>query len=155
MIMKLLKQCHEGWDAVVTLDVQHQFGGALDEAIVLGECFPIEITVSKAGRSVWHCSDYVMIPNVDQLPIYQTDLVPLTHAFLAKTKHPGSVISSDLSKTNLSVPVRYMSHSSANGLVGVEHIKRDFNKFFPGFGHSGLKSTRDVYKPLMFKCSRA
>ncbi|KAI8812902.1 hypothetical protein BJ742DRAFT_792207 [Cladochytrium replicatum] len=192
-ILSLLKKCHEGWDGILTRDVQHQFGGSLDQDIVGESCFPIEITVTQAGRSMGHCSDYVQyvyfagarlspyikrefwadrcpnsihvwgehpvqdffddktirnlwMPNVEQVPKYQTNLVPQTHAFLAKSKHSVRVISAYLDKTNLSVPVRYMSHSSADGLAGVEHIKRDFNKFFHGFGHSGLKSTRDVVR---------
>ncbi|KAI8806693.1 hypothetical protein BJ742DRAFT_815897 [Cladochytrium replicatum] len=92
---------------------------------------------AKGIRNLW-------MPNVEQVPIVEADLFPLTDGFIAKTRHAQHVITEYLAKFNISVPVRYMSHSSPDGLIGVEHIKRDFNKFFHGFGHSGLKGTREL-----------
>ncbi|KAI8812900.1 hypothetical protein BJ742DRAFT_866235 [Cladochytrium replicatum] len=102
-----------------------------------GEYPDREFFKTRGIRNLW-------MPNVEQVPIDQADLFPLTDAFIAKTRHAQRVITEYLEKFNISVPVRYMSHSSPDGLIGAEHVKRDFNKFFHGFGHSGLKGTSEL-----------
>lgn len=196
-LLKLLSLCHNGDEFGEAYMITKEFYiSGNTEDIYINTCYPIEISTSQSGRSMGHCSDFLLfvyyadarlspqynqetyqkhvkncpqttyihgefpidvlfelrqrnlwMPNVEQVDKRQEYLIGKTTLFLAKTMKSYRVLKSYLINHDLNIPITLSSHSSPDPMFQNNiNVEQNFNTFYHGNGHSGLKSTRELIK---------